>query len=161
LTPAANPYLHLTSQIRTSARVICEHAKWEKLLRCWPAKGLRRRPFPRPHPCWRINEMGDEEKQCRKLSEVSLSHTMGSILTNAAKCRNEFCLRRGGHPRDCRRFCTRQSLKEPQSPTALNERFATGSISINWEQQNSTAFNWVLNLVRDQVLYPAVLGELL
>ena len=50
----------------------------------------------------------------------------------------------------CRRFCVGQSLKEPQSPTAFNERFATGSITINYEQQNSTEFNRVLNLVRDQ-----------
>ena len=31
------------------------------------------------HPGWRINEMGDEEKQCRNLWEESLSHVMGSI----------------------------------------------------------------------------------
>jgi hypothetical protein len=42
---------------------------------------------------------------------------------------------------DCRRFCSCQSLNQPQSSTTFNERRATGSISINYEQQNSTAFN--------------------
>jgi|SRR3954452_4312756 hypothetical protein len=37
--------------------------------------GLKRRAFPG----WRINEMGFERKQRRKLCELGLSHTMGSI----------------------------------------------------------------------------------
>lgn len=32
-----------------------------KLLRCWPGKGLSRRPFPRPHPCLK-NQRDDSEE---------------------------------------------------------------------------------------------------
>jgi putative transposase len=34
----------------------------EKTSTLLAGKGLRRRPFPRPHPCWKINEMGFERK---------------------------------------------------------------------------------------------------
>src|SRR5690349_1522482 len=53
-------------------------------------------------------------------------------------------------PLDCRRFCSCESLKEPQSSTAFNEECATGSISITSRQQISAKFNRVLNVVRDQ-----------
>jgi hypothetical protein len=50
----------------------------------------------------------------------------------------------------CRRFCSYESLRLQQIATALNERFAPDSISINYEQQNSAAFDRKWNLVRDQ-----------
>src|SRR6185437_9552697 len=50
----------------------------------------------------------------------------------------------------CRRFCSCQSLEEPQSSMSFNERPATNSISINYEPKNSAAFNRSWNLVRDR-----------
>ena len=45
--------------------------------------------------------------------------------------------------RECRQFCSCQSLKGPHSSIALNEQPATGSISISYKQKNSTILNGV------------------
>jgi hypothetical protein len=49
----------------------------------------------------------------------------------------------------CRQICNCQSLKEPHTSIAFNERLATGSISITYDQRMSTSFNTLWNLVRD------------
>src|ERR1019366_1869010 len=51
--------------------------------------------------------------------------------------------------RNCRRFCNCQSNEEPQDSTDFHYRLATISISITYNQQISTSFNWQWNLVRD------------
>ena len=51
---------------------------------------------------------------------------------------------------DCRRFCSCQSTRLQHRSTEFNKSAATGSTPITWNQQNSTDFNKVRNLVRDQ-----------
>jgi hypothetical protein len=51
----------------------------EKASTLLAGEGTQSPSLPQTHPCWRINEMGDEGKQCRKLWELSLSHRKGSI----------------------------------------------------------------------------------
>ncbi len=50
----------------------------------------------------------------------------------------------------CRQICDSESLRLQQIAAAFNERLATGSISISYEQQIPTGFNTRWNLVRDQ-----------
>jgi hypothetical protein len=74
---------------------------------------------------------------------ICLSHAKSSTLMMPRGPAIRFVSLEGFTPFNCRRFCSCQSLKEPQSPMDFNERFATVSISISYEQQNSTAFNKV------------------
>ena len=52
--------------------------------------------------------------------------------------------------RECRRFCSSKSTRLQQRSTEINKEAATGSTTITWNQQKSTDFNKVWNLVRDQ-----------
>jgi len=61
-----------------------------------------------------------------------------------------FCKRNAGR---CKRICDSETLRFQQGATAFNERLTTGSISISCKQQNSTDFNKLWNLVRDQRAY--------
>src|ERR1700687_4928983 len=50
----------------------------------------------------------------------------------------------------CRRFCSCESTQAQQKSTDFKQQRATGSTAITWNQQNSTNFNKLWNLVRDQ-----------
>jgi hypothetical protein len=66
-----------------------------------------------------------------------------------------FCAKAGGIHltgwlNKCRRFRSGQSTRLQQSSTDFNKHAATGSTAITWNQQKSTDFSEVWNLVRDQ-----------
>jgi hypothetical protein len=66
--------------------------------------------LPQAHPCWRINEMGQEENECGKLWESNLSHVKGSIIRMLRGVAMNFVSMEGVTPLDCRQKCGGENL---------------------------------------------------